>query len=127
MSDNSTSKRRELSSTDGIELDASESPDEVFELLGSQRRRYVVRCLTEFDGSLSLADLADEVATREHDAVITELSAETVKRIYVSLYHNHVPKLEAAGVVAYDQERDAVALDDGVDELVRYDPSLAGE
>lgn len=60
---------------------------------------------------MALADLADEVAARENGTPITQTSAEEVKRIYISLYHTHVPKLEAADVVRYSQDQDMVALE----------------
>jgi hypothetical protein len=84
--------------------------DEVFESLIEPRRRYVIRCLQNYGKSMALADLADEIAAWENDAPLTEVSPEEVKRIYLSLYHKHLPKLDSAGVVRYDQERDMVQL-----------------
>lgn len=94
--------------------------DTVFALLSSRRRRYVLECLREFDEPLALADLADEVATRESDAPITEIPAESVKRIYMKLYHAHVPRLVDEGVVAYDQRRDTVEPLAPVDQFAAY-------
>jgi len=85
------------------------STDTVFEVLAEQRRRFLLESLAEHGYSLTLADLADEVASREYDAHITEISEDDVLEVYLSLYHQHVPKLAAADVVAYDQDRDLVA------------------
>lgn len=85
------------------------SADAVFEILAEERRRYLIESLAEHGYSLTLADLADEVASREHDAHITEIPEEAVLRTYLTLYHQHVPKLAAADVVTYDQNRDMVA------------------
>lgn len=93
-----------------FEFTEADALDTIFDLLSSPRRRHVLRCLDEYDDPLALADLADEVAVREYDRPLTETSPEEVKRIYVSLYHTHVPKLEDAGVVEYNQERDLVSL-----------------
>ena len=89
---------------------ADEPVDTVFEILAHHRRRYALECLREYENPLPLADLADEVAVREHDAPLPEVPSETVKRVYLSLYHTHIPKLAAAEYVEYSQERDAVTL-----------------
>lgn len=85
------------------------SADTVYELLSNRRRRYLLDCLAEHGYSLTLADLADEVAAREHDAQVKAVPEEEVLRIYLTLYHQHVPKLAEADVVRYDQDGDLVA------------------
>ncbi|MFP8953583.1 hypothetical protein ACLI4Z_11495 [Natrialbaceae archaeon A-arb3/5] len=82
----------------------------VLVLLSHHRRRYALRCLRTHENPLALADLAEEVAIHEHEAPITDISAEKVKRIYLELYHTHIPKLADKQFVHYDQERDSVAL-----------------
>lgn len=91
--------------------------DSIFDLLSEARRRYVLSCLTDH-GTLALPDLADEVADREHDVPLPQVSEETVLRVYLSLYHKHIPKLEQADVVVYDQESDRVALAENADLLI---------
>ena len=95
---------RDLSVADSTGREA----DVIYDVLSERRRRHVLRCLQEYDESMTLADVADEVAVRELGKRITDISAETVMEIYLSLYHSHVPKLTAAGLVEYDQERDLV-------------------
>lgn len=94
-------------------LEAHPSPeiaaDTIYELLSNRRRRYFLECLAEHGYSLTLADLADEVAAREHDAHVADVCEEEVLRIYLTLYHQHVPKLAEADVVRYDQDGDLVA------------------
>lgn len=84
--------------------------DVVFDVLADQRRRSVLRCLNRHKNPMALADVADEVATRETEVPITELSAQEVKRVYVSLYHKQIPKLVDAAVVRYNQDTDMVML-----------------
>ena len=74
------------------------------------RRSVLLACLREFDEPVSLPDLADEIAVRESDEALSDLSGERVKEIYLSLYHRHVPALADAGFVEYDQEADLVRL-----------------
>lgn len=78
------------------------------ELLAHERRRLALAVLQAFDEAITLADLAEEVAIRERDAPITDVSGETVADVYHSLYHTHVPALADADVVAYDQDADMV-------------------
>lgn len=94
--------------------DDDESLDMILETLASQRQRYALQILHEYETSLALADLAEEVAIREHNLPITEISAEEVKRIYMSLYHNHIPNLEDATLVRYSQDADRIALGESI-------------
>ena len=106
----------------GMSDDSERSPDEteaVFGALSNDCRRYVLRCLHTRADPLPLPDLADEVAAWKHDASVADVSAEEVKRIYLSLYHKHVPRLADAGLVQYDQTQDAVALLASAERLER--------
>lgn len=78
---------------------------EPFVLLADRRRRLVVRILEDVSTPLSACKLAELVGKCEHE----ELPTDRLRVIYLSLYHNHLPKLEAAGVVAYDPEVGTVA------------------
>lgn len=98
--------------------------DRLLRALSVRRRRYALALLRDL-GTLTLADLADELAEREYGETIDRIPAEDVKALYMSLYHRHVPKLEAADLVEYNQERDLVAptdrvaaLDDTLDDLL---------
>lgn len=95
------------------------SLDETFDLLAHERRRRVITCLREH-GTLALADLADEIAEREHDAPISKIPKEDVLHVYSSLWHAHVPKLVEGDVVEYDQDRDLVSLGDNADRVARF-------
>ncbi|WP_323190167.1 hypothetical protein [Halostella sp. PRR32] len=99
--------------------------DAVFECLSHTRRRYAIRCLREYEEPMALADLADEIAVRENGSPITEIPADDVKRIYLSLYHNHLPKLDSAGIARYDQEGDMVRLADD-ERLERFTDLVEG-
>jgi hypothetical protein len=89
----------------------------LFRTLAHRRRRLTLRCL-ETHHCLSLADVAGFVAEREADRPLTEIDGETVRDVYLSLYHRHVPKLEAADLVTYHQETDTVAVDADIARVV---------
>lgn len=72
-------------------------------------RRRVRICLERYM-TLSLADLADELAVWERAGSLAEIPAEDVRDIYLELYQIHLPRLEDANVLVYDQERDLVSV-----------------
>jgi DNA-binding transcriptional ArsR family regulator len=86
------------------------SRDRVFDILSSPRRRYVLYYLREHGGPVKLTDLAEELAAWEHDTTVDELGPQARKRVYVSLYQTHVPKLEDAGLIQYDSDSGELLL-----------------
>lgn len=97
--------------------DSPGSLDNLFDVLSDERRRFALHCLKKHGTPLSLADLAEEVVALENDAPMTEIPREDVKETYMSLYHTHVPKMKAAGLLHYDQDTDSVVLSDTDDSL----------
>lgn len=88
------------------------SPDllsDAFQLLSVRRRRVTLRVVREYDDDLTLPDLAEEVAIRESHKPIPEIPPETVTEVYISLYHDHMPRLVDTGLLEYEQERDLVS------------------
>lgn len=81
---------------------------ELSAVLADQIRLDVLGMLEDTDVSLSLADLAMELARQEvEDGGDRWARAECYS---IQLYHNHVPALEEAGLVEYDRDRQTVAL-----------------
>jgi DNA-binding transcriptional ArsR family regulator len=97
------------------------SQDEVYHLLSNPRRRFIISYLREVD-TIGLQDLASRVAAWENDTTVDELTDQQQKRVYVSLYQTHIPKLEDAGIVTYDSDAGQVALRDRVEQLDRFLP-----
>lgn len=93
--------------------------DAVFDAMADQLRRHVIRCLPEEGHAVGLSELAWAVAEVEAAESGTDIAPETVTDIETSLYHLHVPKLEAAGVVEYDQDRNLVRVSTGADQFDR--------
>lgn len=100
----------------------NETLNAMYEILTEQRRRHAIECLLEHDTPLTLPDLADEIAVKENGTPISEVPAEEVKDVYLSLYHTHVPKLADANVIRYDQDNDTVAP---LDRLSQFDVVVA--
>ncbi|ELY93217.1 hypothetical protein C482_19646 [Natrialba chahannaoensis JCM 10990] len=85
-----------------------EAVDSAFDLLASERRRQFLTVMMTHEEAITLPDVAEEVAVRETGEPVTELSAQCVANVYISLYHDHLPRLVDAGLITYDQERDLV-------------------
>lgn len=96
------------------------SPDTVFDVLSNPRRRYVLYYLRESGPSIELTDLAEEIAAWENDTVPENLTEKERKRVYVSLYQTHVPKLEEVGFVEYDSDTGVVSLTDRAHVVDEY-------
>lgn len=79
--------------------------DHVYEALAQPRRRYLCYSLLE-DTEWTLAELASEIAAWESDG--PEVDDQRRNRVYVSLYHSHVPKLADQDVVSFDEETETV-------------------
>jgi hypothetical protein len=87
---------------------SADTVDEAFALLADERRRLLLEVMRTYGEELTLPDAAEEVAVRETGRQVTELSAERVANVYISLYHDHMPRLVENGLLEYNQERDMV-------------------
>jgi len=87
-----------------------------------RRERYVCYCLSKH-GRMALWDLADEVTVWETGARLPSLPPSEGRKVYLALYHTHVPRLERAGLVRYRPGRDLVALTDDAIALACREPA----
>lgn len=78
-------------------------------LFSSPARRAVLAVLAEHASSMTLADLASEIATGG-----TAATGDVDRRnLEVVLHHNHLPRLADAGLVEYDPTAHSVRLRPG--------------
>lgn len=85
------------------------STDTVFRALAHAYRRYALASLRKH-GTMPLADLADEVAARAYGKSIDEIGERDAERVFISLFHTHIPMLAAADMVEYDQTEETAAI-----------------
>lgn len=118
---NADSTDRELfPSSEQAEPETELSRDMVFDVLKNRRRRYALHYLKQQEGSVKLSDLAEQVAAWENDTTVENISAAERKRVYTALYQSHLPKLDDAGIVDYNQNRGLVELTEKAAELDVY-------
>ncbi|WP_435066171.1 DUF7344 domain-containing protein [Halobaculum sp. EA56] len=94
------------------------SRDEIFDLISNSRRRYAIQYCKQADGKVSLSDLAEHVAALEHEKDVSEISSSERKAVYTSLQQTHLPRLDRAGVVEF--ENGTVELTDRIERLDIY-------
>lgn len=100
--------------------DTSLSQDVVFELLSSPRRRYILYHLRQSEQPVELTTLAEQVAAWENETDVENITEQERKRVYVSLYQTHVPRLDEAGVIEYDKDSGMVSLASQAREIDNY-------
>ena len=86
------------------------SDEELYAALCSSRRLHVLRHLWESGGTASLSSLVETVASAETDKPSEDLDRKERRRVYISLYQTHLPKLDDQGIVSWDRDEDVVHL-----------------
>jgi hypothetical protein len=103
------------------------SQDEAYDLLSNARRRFVLSYLRAQDGPVPLNELSQRLAAQENGIPVDDLTDQQIKRIYVSLYQTHLPKLEEAELIEYDRDRSVLELREAADRLDDYLPTEESE
>jgi len=101
--------------------------DVVFGLLSNERRRRTLTYLADGENPMTLSDLAEHIAGVENEKPVRALSSSERKCVYVALYQCHLPKMDDANVIDYDQSRGTVALRPETDQLLRHLPDDSEE
>lgn len=91
--------------------------DHVYEALGHPRRRYLCYTLLE-DTEWSLTDLAAKIAAWENDVPEHAITDHQRERVYVSLFHAHVPKLVDEGIITFDPVTEMITPAENADQVL---------
>ncbi len=113
-------QRRGVSFDTGNPDEETLSKDQIFELLKNRRRRDVLEYLMSVDRTATLSELAEHIAAWENDVEVAALNSSQRKRVYVALYQTHLPKMDKAGIVDYDQDRGKITLSENAAVLETY-------
>lgn len=99
-----------------IVIDVESAVDEVYDALADERRREVIRVLSHESTPMELETLVREVAKREREN--RSVPPEITGRIRASLYHVHLPKLDALDLITFDPAEDTVErVTDTIDSI----------
>lgn len=84
------------------------APSELFDILSGDRRREVLLALAEAQAAsispqVELGEIVDRITALECPSPPDADGADR-KRVYVSLYQTHLPKLEDRGLISVDED-----------------------
>lgn len=98
--------------------------NELFDVLGNRRRRYILWALYSRSTPLETRRLAEQIAAWEIDSEPDQVARSKYQSVYNSLYQSHLPKLERVDLVEYDRSRNIVAPTPKIDEVAPFmDPA----
>lgn len=117
-------ERDELSGHEEISWEVLDQ-DHIYTALCHARRRYLCYILSQ-KTELSLTEMATKIAALEHGVSEPEVPENQREQVYVSLYHTHVPKLDDADVLAFDQDRETVTTARHTDQILSVLNAIAG-
>jgi hypothetical protein len=85
-------------------------------LLAESERRYLLYQLAE-NSRGNLEEIVETIASWELDDHEITADSDQRQRIYVSLAHNHLPRLADYDIIDYDLRSGDVVLGDGFDDI----------
>lgn len=88
-----------------VQCPSTLSKDDVFHILQNARRRAVLRYLLDHPDQeeFVMRTVAEAVAAWEYDTTARQLSSEQRRRVYISLYQSHLPKLDEQDLINYNR------------------------
>jgi hypothetical protein len=96
------------------------SLDDLFFTLQNERRRLVLKYLSESEQVVEMRDVAEQVAAWEHDTTLAALTSDERQRVYIALYQSHLPKLDKVGLIDYNQSRGIIEQTERMEQIVPY-------
>ncbi|WP_458187850.1 DUF7344 domain-containing protein [Haladaptatus sp. NG-WS-4] len=118
-----TQQVEEQSSTTASDAPVELEEDKIYHLLQNERRRNVLRYLSDVDDeseAVAMRDIAEQVAAWENDTTVQALSSSERQRVYIPLYQSHLPKLDEEGIIEYNQSRGTVRKTEAAELLYGY-------
>ncbi|SFT09028.1 DUF7344 domain-containing protein [Halostagnicola kamekurae] len=89
----------------------------VYKLLGNRRRLLTVKYLSLFDqeNMIDVRQIASAIRSIETDTPPRAIPTDDYKSAYNSLIQQHLPKLDEAGLIEYDDDRKTVMINESLD------------
>lgn len=93
--------------------------NDIFDILGNERRRYVAYALMVADRPLQCRELAKQVTAWEEGTDVDQVTSRQYQSVYNSLYQSHLPEFERADLAEFDRANTVVTPSDRLDEVER--------
>ncbi|SNR46637.1 hypothetical protein SAMN06264855_10863 [Halorubrum vacuolatum] len=77
-------------------------------MLANQRRRFAVHLLKREEESLSIGEMAEQIAAWENGVDRAQVTGNDRKRVYTALQQSHLPKMDRVGVIRFNKSRGVV-------------------
>lgn len=97
----------------------------LFEALDHPRRRYLLYTFGA-EGKRSLWAIARRIAAWEGDVPEETVREDEVERVYVSLYHNHVPKLTNRDIITFSEANETIEPASNADQVLAILNTIGG-
>lgn len=107
------------------EADAEEEPvphGAIFDILRNERRRRVLAYLDEQDGYATLGEMAERLAAIENGKPESQITSQERKRLYVGLYQCHLPRMDDAGAIEFNDDRGVVEANSHTESFLEHLP-----
>ncbi|RQH00494.1 DUF7344 domain-containing protein [Natrarchaeobius oligotrophus] len=85
-------------------------------LLSESERRYLLYLLAD-ERSANLEDLVRQIAAWERGDPASTIDKDGRQHVYVTLVHNHLPRLADYDIVDYDLRSGEIVLTEGFDDI----------
>ena len=107
-----------MSSVGASDVETNLDPSDIHDVLRNERRRLVIERLREREGTETVRDLSEHIASVESGE---EPAPRNIRQsVYVSLHQTHLPKLDELGIVDYDSDAKDVSLARHAKEVAVY-------
>ena len=94
--------------------------DGIYRLLENRRRRYLLYCLLDHDGEVSLPHAVDIVTAWETDCSVEDVRSTDRRCVYSALRRRHIPRLETENVVTYDADDGTISFGLDAEKATRW-------
>jgi hypothetical protein len=105
------------------------SKDDVFEVFSNQRRRLVFDYLHRQDenNTVDISEISTHVASAELETPPERIKYDERKNVHTALHQFHLPKMDAAGIVEFDDRSGDITLTEEGKELDVYLETVSGD
>lgn len=93
---------------------------EAFDILSNDRRRHALHYLLAQDEGTEIGELSEQIAAWENGEDLNEVTSDERRRVYVSLHQTHLPRMDDAGILQYENSRDTIELTERGESLRVY-------